>query len=892
MNYSRSYQAMRQSGQSGAIQTTYNETQQIRYKEDSFQVSTQQANWASTQLLGKVDEKDFMVVQRSKTYEKSEAERQHHYEELIQDNLRMREVIEQLKREVATYKSSSSTDVTILKKELQITQQELEACQKELMMLRSETELKSRTEIDKLMLELDQWKRKYAELEQKDKDNAEQLKQLAYYQNKLKLSELEAKKKFEKYQTVDLIQQQLNDQEALIEELRLEIQRWRDKYDASILESQEIRIKLSKNDQVNSLEADMEALIHELGQWKDRCKVLEARHQTSDEAKLLARIEQLNRLLGEKEQEMQRTRLTISQQMTQQMSQQQSSKLTQQQQQIADYENQLDQLRRQLEAAQSKIDQQNQEMEGFRLSANVYNSERFEEVEQEKWKLEIQIEQLEKDCDTFMLRIKELEDTYSELQIKYNEQNANYLRYKDIVESNSSKYKSVENLSKELQNIQQELEVWKNRYFQTEIRLKEYDQLRIEYDALLKQGNKSVTNVTTINIENDIQYIQLKRERDNYQRQIQELEMRIRELQTGSIRSSQDENLRRERDNYYRQVQELESRIRELQASSLKNSQDANLRRERDNYYRQIQELELRIKEFQSQQKQQQQQVKYIYDDQKIRELETKLQEYQSKVSIYETRIREFETRTKEYETRNTQSLIEKTVVMTDEPKIKELTEIIQQKNQKILELEMNLNSNSLNASSVNTNTVLVIKEQVRTKEIKIRELETQIETLQLEIERLQNLKRDQDARINIMIQKITEYESQINILQEVKLRQSKRSPSQQQQITTSTTLIQQQQPIVQTTSYVQQSTTSKIYQQSQQNLTNPTPISQNYQYQPIQNNSTTTTKHVIITNDVEKNLYPKEDNLSSQIVDRIGSRDYTNYQVPQIIVSQYKPTN
>ncbi|CAD8184907.1 unnamed protein product [Paramecium pentaurelia] len=854
MNYSRTYQTMRQSGQQGTFQTTYNETQQIRYKEESFQVSPQSANWASTQLLGKVDDKDFMVVQRSKTYEKSEAERQHHYEELIQDNLRMREVIEQLKREVATYKSSSSSDVTILRKELQITQQELESTQKELMMLRSESELKSRTEIDKLMIELDQWKRKYLELEQKDKDNAEQLKQLAYYQNKLKLFELEAKKKFEKYQSVDLIQQQLNDQESLIEELRLEIQRWKDKYDASILESQEIRIKLSQNDRVNSLEADMEALIHELGQWKDRCKVLEARHQTSDEAKLLARIEQLNRLLGEKDQEMQRTRLTISQQMTQQMSQQQSQKMSQQQQQIADYENQLDQLKRQLEAAQSKIDQQNKEMEGFRLSANVYNSERFEEIEQEKWKLEIQIEQLEQDCDTFMLRIKELEDTYSELQIKYNEQNANYLRYKDIVESNSSKYKSVENLSKELQNIQQELEVWKNRYFQTEIRLKEYDQLRIEYDLLIKQGSKSVTNVTTINIENDIQYISLKRERDNYYRQVQELEIKIRELQTNSIRNSQDDTLRRERDNYYRQIQELELRIKELQSQQL-----------------------------------QSQQIKYIYDDSKIRELETKLKEQQNKVQTYETRIREFEIRTKEYETRNTQSLIEKTVVLTDEPKIKELTEIIQQKNQKILELEMNLNSNSVNVSSVNTNTVLVIKEQVRTKELRIRELEAQIETLQLEIERLQNLKRDQDARINNMIQKITEYESQINILQEVKVRQSKRSPSQQQQITTSTTLIQQ--PIVQTTSYVQKSTTSNVYQSSSQNLPSPTPISQNYQFQPIQN-STTTTKQVIITNNVEKNLYPQEDNVSSQIIDRVGSRDYNSYQAPQIIVSSYKPTN
>ncbi|CAD8067033.1 unnamed protein product [Paramecium primaurelia] len=86
--------------------------------------------------------------------------------------------------------------------------------------------------------------------------------------------------------------------------------------------------------------------------------------------------------------------------------------------------------------------------------------------------------------------------------------------------------------------------------------------------------------------------------------------------------------------------------------------------------------------------------------------------------------------------------------------------------------------------------------------------------------------------------------------------------------------------------------TTSKIYQSSSQNLPSPTLISQNYQFQPIYNSSTTTKKQVIISNDVEKNLYPKEDNISLQIVYRIGSRDYTNYQAPQIIVSQYKPIN
>ncbi|CAD8067035.1 unnamed protein product [Paramecium primaurelia] len=53
--------------------------------------------------------------------------------------------------------------------------------------------------------------------------------------------------------------------------------------------------------------------------------------------------------------------------------------------------------------------------------------------------------------------------------------------------------------------------------------------------------------------------------------------------------------------------------------------------------------------------------------------------------------------------------MLEKTIVMTDEPKIKELNEILQQKNQKLLELEMNQNS-------FNSNTVLVIKELVRIK--------------------------------------------------------------------------------------------------------------------------------------------------------------------------------
>ncbi|CAD8085378.1 unnamed protein product [Paramecium primaurelia] len=881
MNSSNTYQSWNQQSQVGTFQSMYNnETQQIRFKEESFStfqpVIQQQTSWTQSQLLGRVDEKDFLVVQKTKTFEKSEAERQQHYEELIQDNQRMREVIEELKREVATYKASSSSDAEMLRKELQITQQELEAANKEIKMLKSGIESKQKIEMNNIQMELEKWKKRCAELEQKEKENTEQLKQLAYYQNRLKLYELDAKKKFEKYQTVDLLQQQLSDQEALIEELKREIHRWEERYDALALESQEIRIKLSSNNRVSQLEDDIKAYIHEIGQWKKRCLAMEAKFEASDEAKLLARIDQLNRLLAERDQDIQKSRA----QLNLQISQQQQSKYLNSAMQNSEYENQLEQLRRQLQDTQNKLEQQNKDMEGFKMQANVFNAEKFEELEQEKWKLESQIEELERDCDTFMLRIKELEQQFQELTIKYNEQNANYIKYKEIIDANSSKYKNVENLTKEIQNYQKELEVWKSRYFQTEIRLKEYDSLRMEYEKLLRQQTNIQT--TFVNIETDAQYIQIKKERDMFQRQISDLETKLRE---------QSSNLR-----------EQSSTLREQQNTGFKVQQDDSIKIERDNYYNKIQELELRIKELQSQQSQS---VKYQNDDSKVRELEAKIREYlfqinsyesritnyESRIATYETKIREFETRSKEYETRNTQSLIEKTVVLTDEPKIKELTEIIQQKNKRILELEQNGNYSMNNQSSV-----IVIKEQVRIKDQRIRELEVQVENLQLELGRLQNLKRDQESRINVMLQKITEYESQLNILQEVKLRQSKRSPSQQQQKITSTTYIQQQ-PIIQTNSYIKQNnnTQSAIYQSSQQIVPSTNPISQNIGFQQM-NNSITTTRQVVITGESQKNLYPKEENIQSQIIDRINPnriiQDLNGQQSPQIIVSQYKPIN
>ncbi|CAD8097873.1 unnamed protein product [Paramecium sonneborni] len=863
MNQSNTFQSQTLQPQVGMFQSTYNyETQQIRFKEDKFQtyqpIASQQTAWNSSQFVGKVDEKDFIVVQRTKTLEKSEPERQHHYEELIQDNQRMREVIEELKREVATYKVSSSSDASMLRKELQITQQELEEANKEILRLKSGHELKQKTEIDNLQNELEKWKKKCAELEQKDKENAEQLKQLAYYQNKLKLYELDAKKKFEKYQSVDLLQQQLSDQEALIEELKREIHRWEERYDALALESQEIRIKLSSNNRVNQLEDDIKAYIHEIGQWKKRCLAMEAKIEASDEAKLLAKIDQLNRSLAEKDQDIQKTRASLNLQ----LSQYQQSKLLNSQNQ--DNDNQLEQLKRQLQDAQAKLEQQNRDMEGYKMQAHVFTQEKFEELEQEKWKLELQIEELERDCDTFMLRIKELEQQFSELNIKFNEQNANYLKYKDIVDSNSSKYKNVDNLTKEIQNYQKELEVWKNRYFQTEIRLKEYDTLRIEYEKLIKQTNVHTT--TVINIEQDNQYISIKRERDNLQRQVSELETKLRDQQN---------NL-----------------FRDQQTSGFKIQQDDQIRIERDNYYNKIQELELKIRELQSYQSQS---VKHFNDDSKVRELEAKIREYQfqinsyeSRIATFETRIREFDTRSREYETRNTQSIIEKSVIIKDEHKIKELTDIIEQKNKRILELEQN-GSYTMNSQ----NSVIVIKEQLRVRDQRIRELEVQVENLQLELGRLQNLKRDQESRINIMLQKITEYESQLNILNEAKLRQSKRSPSQQQQIT-STTYIQQ--PIIQTNSYIKQNNNQQsIYQSAQQIVPSPAPIQQNIAFQQM-NNSITATRQVVISGESNKNLYPKEENISSQIIDRIAptqmNQDFNGRQLPQIIVSQYKPIN
>ena len=49
------------------------------------------------------------------------------------------------------------------------------------------------------------------------------------------------------------------------------------------------------------MEDDIKAYIHEIGHWKKRCSALEAKFESSDEAKLLAKIDYLNRLLAEKD---------------------------------------------------------------------------------------------------------------------------------------------------------------------------------------------------------------------------------------------------------------------------------------------------------------------------------------------------------------------------------------------------------------------------------------------------------------------------------------------------------------------------------------------------------------------------------------------------------------
>lgn len=101
-----------------------------------------------------------------------------------------------------------------------------------------------------------------------------------------------------------------------------------------------------------------------------------------------------------------------------------------------------------------------------------------------------------------------------------------------MVDSNSSKYKTVSNLEKEISSLQAELEVWKNRYFQTEIRLKEYDKLKAEYEALLlktrsSQFQSSVTTTTEITTLKSKYESELNALRGQYEGDISRLRLEV-----------------------------------------------------------------------------------------------------------------------------------------------------------------------------------------------------------------------------------------------------------------------------------------------------------------------------------------------------------------------------
>jgi hypothetical protein len=58
-----------------------------------------------------------------------------------------------------------------------------------------------------------------------------------------------------------------------------------------------------------------------------------------------------------------------------------------------------------------------------------------------------------------------------------------------------------------------------------------------------------------------------------------------------------------------------------------------------------------------------------------------------------------------------------------------------------------------------------VSSEELRVRETRIIELESAISMFKIEIERLKNIRSEQELRIQVMIQKVTEQESELNIL-------------------------------------------------------------------------------------------------------------------------------
>ncbi|KAM3145988.1 hypothetical protein pb186bvf_001966 [Paramecium bursaria] len=744
------------------------------YRSDHNLVTFQSQELNNRKVIGTVENVDYVVVSKQRLDTRTDESKQIHYQELVQDNRRMREVLEQLQLDNERLKKFQSSDTESLYKELQATQDELNR-------LKISLQKQYGEQISILERERDEWRSKYELIYIEMSNQKEQLKQLNFYKNKCSMFESDAKKNFDKLNGVD---NQIQFYQSKNQQLQSELEKYKNLYEELSARYRKLEQKQDSQTLIQKLMEDNEALIHEIKQWKIRYKALQ---ESMDEFDKRSEYESQLALLRS------------------QLKQKEDASLSQSQR-AKNYDDELKRLQAQLEAQQAEL--------------SVFTKDKYDEMQNEIWKYQLQIEQMEKDIDIFVTQIKALQAENQDLTLQV----ANYTTELDglrtTVNQNSQKYKSAEYLSSQVNDLQKELEVWKNRYLQTEIRLKEYDKLKQEYEALkLKQSGYSQQYTTTVQnvnlhssnsaVQNSYEYIQLKSERDRLQIQIKELEQRLRESQQGQSKTL----------------------VQQTYTNSYSNqSNNADLA--------------------------------------KISELTDLLRQKNLQIQTLESQLQ-----------------IEK----SNGNKSFELNEIVRQKNKQISELETQI------VEERQTKQVSKIKDDFKFKDQRIRELESHIATLQLEIERLTNLRKEQESRIQSLLTKITEYESLLNIKNE-QLRTSRKSTTPPQRLDPSQYSAGQQYVGSQ---YITQQIVTEDRNYSQQNLQGVdtyksvkvvtdrgmTTAAEKKQiaqsYASVEKKSINPVVHQKLeeTKVVTRNLYPSHD---SQILERLdGSQPYVK---PQII--------
>ncbi|CAD8081197.1 unnamed protein product [Paramecium sonneborni] len=638
-----------------------------------------------------------------------------------------------------------------------------------------------------------------------DRYKAKEVQELSYAQEQ---------RTVQKDNQILFLQERIKQYEAQMDQLRFELDKYRkdydgqkgNNYDGRRTDSGEVE---SLKRKIAEMESDIQILIADLQERDQRISITQNEYE--EEIRILKSQSQgqyqneINKLREEKEKyRLDYERISNDYMNVQRQSEQYKNnsyevdilkqRIVELQSQIRDTTNQYQSLQSQHSQLQIQFQNQQQSQQSSFQINNLREDysklqSQFNLLQQEN----IQLKQQRQQIDSNSYQFKNMQSDYQALQDRYNQSlneiqqlndqlrkyrsdydslNQNYIQFQrdSEIKFSQTNNKEIDIMRSKIQQYEQQIQQLRNQQQNQESQLEQQfkERLRVEmYQIEQKLNNQSQMEVQQL----QNQYNYLKTQYDQLQNRYQEQTREIMVVKEKSTRESQFESQNlKEQIQQYKQVnmqqnQEIQNLKDQIQKYRIEIEQvgqkNMMIQREKEMNQQNLEEVEklmarIREQDFITQQKSQQ--INQLQMDLRNQEIRIKNELEQQFVSRLMIERQNLESKLQTQSSAETQNL---------QYQLKSLQQELNQYQQRYQQMEQQFNQSKLEINQIRSQQSNVNQDQVKKWQIRITELEHENQTLNIEIERQKNIRKDQENKIQKLIENITELESRMHILEQ-----------------------------------------------------------------------------------------------------------------------------